>query len=281
MLFCTAVTFAQADSEAREGTEDILFYISGGSVISRSLPAGADGFRGLMPSSDIMARDLRAFTSEKERIQFNNVFSFGARWQPFKQADGTPKRVHLRVGLSVFGSSSHHYRAAATERLPGDPSVSSATGSLLPTDTVLFREIRARTWARHYYLDLALQYETDWGSRWTGFAAVNLSFGPATLRQSRAVMFTERSTEIAGDNGFLIDREYDFAEEFQSHTNGFGGMVTVPLGIAWQLSDANPFLSNVELYAEWRPGIHISRLEGAGSYRSPVSFSVIGFRIRT
>lgn len=282
MLICTAGARAQVDSsEASEGGDDILFYISGGSVISRTLSAGADGFRDLMPDSDIMAADLSAFTSEKEQIQFNNAFSFGARWQPFKEADGAPKRVYLRIGLSVFGSSSHHYRAAAAERIPGDTLVSTATGSLLPVDTGRFREIRARTAAEHYYLDLALQYESNWGSRWTGFAAVNLSFGLTTLRQSRAVMYTERTSEIAGDKGFVIDREFDFAEDFQSHTNGFGGMVTLPLGIAFQLSETHPFLSTVQLCAEWRPGIHVSHLESLGTYWSPVSFAVIGFRIRT
>lgn len=279
-LLCTAASYAQDEVENPADEDDILFHVSGGIVLSQSSGAGADDFRRLMPSSEIMARDLSAFTTGGDRLRLNNAFSFGTRWRPFKHDDGTRKRLHLRIGISVFGSSSHHFYSSGTDRYRVDTLVSPVTGSSLPIDSVRFREVRGRTGAEHYYLDLALQYETDWDSRWTGFAAVNLSFGLSTLRQSRAVMYTDRSAEIGNDYGFVIGREHDFEEDFEFHTNGFGGMATLPLGIAWQLSESHPFLSSLQLCAEWRPGIHVSRLEGVGTYLSPISFSVIGFRIR-
>lgn len=239
---------------------------------------GMADIRAVMPESDLLNRDYTGFNQFTDRYHGGGNVSFGAAFHPFLKEDGTRKNIKFRVGFTRFDAESHGFRMRSSERTAIDTLVSETSGRILRVDSVREQNFSAGVSAVHYCLDLGVQFDSDWKSRWKGYVGANVSFGIALDREVNVSLSDWRYNDF--DRERFDSDHYRTEEEFLSLPNTFNFTAGVFAGLGWQISEAHPFWSNISLFGEWRPSMFISQSSEFGTYVTPVSFSHFGIRIR-
>lgn len=281
--FCLLCSAASVDAWAQYSPEkpqpaQFEFYLSGGGAAGLTNAVGMSDFRALMPESDLLNRDYTGFNRFTDRYYGSGNVSFGAAFHPFLKEDGTRKNIKFRVGFTRFDTESHGFRMRSNVRTTIDTLVSETSGRTLNVDSVREQNFSAVARAVHYCLDLGVQFDSHWESRWKGYVGANVSFGIALDREVNVSLTDWRYNDFDGDR--FDSENYSTEEEFLSLPNIFSFTAGVFAGIGWQVSDKHPFWSNISLFTEWRPNMFISRSSEFGTYVTPVSFSHFGIRIR-
>lgn len=283
--FCFILFFLLAafDGRAQYAPENpqpaqFEFYLSGGGTATLRNNVGMAEIRELLPESDLLNRDYTGFNRFTDSYYSGSNISFGAAFNPFLKDDGSRKNIKFRAGFTRFGTESHGFGMMRTVRTPIDTLVSGTSDRTLQVDSVREQNFSAGVAATQYYLDLGVQFDSNWNSRWKGYVGANISIGILLDRQVRVSLTDWRYNDF--DNERFDDDNYQTEEEFRTLSNAFGFMAGISAGIGWQVSEAHPFWSNVSLFGEWRPSMHLSRVPEFGTYVTPISFSHFGIRVR-
>lgn len=254
------------------------FYLSSGGATTLGNNVSMADMLSVMPDSEILRREYPGFSSFSDNFNFAGNTSIGATFNPFLKDDGSRKRIKLRPGFTRFNSDSHGLSISRTDQAPFDTLVSGTSDRTLVVDSVRDQNLYANIGAQHYYLDLGVQFDSQWRSRWQGYVGANISLGIILAREARVYLYDQRYINFEDER--FSGTDDNFEEEVRALPNAFGFMAGISAGLSWQVASEHPFWSRVSLFGEWRPSMHISQVPELGTYVTPISFSHFGLRIR-
>ncbi len=277
---CTLGNVSQAQT-SQTGTPEFQFYLSTGSLFTGNNDAGFDALRRLDPESSVLSGNYPGYNSESGGWNYSNILSFGASFKPFKNEDGSRRNVRMRVGLSslsVVPSSTSYFRESVSR---ADTLISASTGRVLLLDSVRSSSVSGFVASSMLYLDMALVWESDWESRWTGYVGGGLSFGISTSNVVNA--YRSDWTRIQGEGFWEPTRdaeEQDSANSTKRLGTAYGLMINAQAGLDWRLANSHPFWSRTSLYFEARPNLQMIGMSNFDTALMPGWISMFGIRIR-
>lgn len=280
-VLVSLVGFTEAGAQFSVGNPQPMkfeFYLGGGGATTLGNNISVEDMRSVMPDSELLGREYPGFSRRSDNYYGAGNVAVGATFNPFLKDDGSRKNIKLRVGFTRLNSESHGFSFNRNDRTPIDTLESATSGRTLVVDSVRQQNFSAGLGAQHYYLDLGVQFDSNWNSRWQGYVGANVSLGIMLAREANVSFSDWHYTDFADER--FDNRNYRSEEEVRSLSNAFGFMAGISAGIAWQLASEHPFWSKVSLFGEWRPSMHISQAPEFGTYVTPISLSHFGVRIR-
>ncbi len=264
-------------------------YAAYGAFVTRDRPVGLNEWRALLPESSLLQRDLSGFRSGWDYYGgwFPGLYGYGLSGATngsgsgylgvgfmLGKRDTLPTLFKQRLRLGVNAAGTEDIYGSWRRSLTGvyDTLISQQTGQAYYLDSTWSEGYWANAYRSRIAIDASYQIQRVSDSRWSWFAGAGFMVGLAYGGQASVQHYTERWKEGAGSGNSTYEWQELTRETYALRASLFAA-VYASLGLEYRLGRTSPFWSQMSLYYEIRPMMHLisrpgvpSRFESAGQH---------------